>query len=153
MSAGTAAARGRLAERQEEVLDALLRGEVPAGFDAAAAGLTSRVLLRKRSDAALRAAPELAHLPGWREAFHRHALSGPAEGCARDDVARFVSGLDDVTDPGGGWRRLHAVHDGRRTLALVRLAGHRTLVVGLGGRTWHLTRRRARRRTTEGARP
>lgn len=153
MSGPVGAARQRLAERQEAVLDALLRGEVPTGFDPAAAGLTARVLLRKRSDAALHAAPELAHLPGWREAFHRHALSGPSDGCAHDDVALFVAGLDDVTDPGGDWRRLHAVHDGRRTLALVRLAGRRTLVVGLGGRTWHLTRRRARRRATEGARP
>lgn len=147
-----AAARARLAARQAEVLDALLSDEVPAGFDPAGATMTTSVLLAKRRDAAVRAVPELTHLPGWRPAFRSYAAAHPAplDGCAHDDVAAFVAALDETADPGGQWRRLHAVHDGRRRVAVVRLAGRRTVVVGLGTRTWHLTRRRWRRRALEG---
>ncbi|WP_028474492.1 hypothetical protein [Nocardioides alkalitolerans] len=143
MTTGTA--RERLAARQEEVLAALLRGDVPPGVDAAGAGLTTRVLHRKRSDGALRVVPELDELPGWRTAFHAWAAAHPADGCAHDDVRRFVAALRDgsVDVPtADDWLGLHDVHEGRRRVALVRLAGRRTLVVGLGSHLWRLTPRR-----------
>ncbi|MFW6773323.1 hypothetical protein ACOACO_03490 [Nocardioides sp. CPCC 205120] len=149
----TTDARARLAARQQEVLDALLHGVVPPGFDPAGAATTTRVLLRKRSDAAVRAAPELALLPDWRPRFHTWAATRPAQGCGHDDVDAFAAALRADGPPAApgtaDWLRLHDVHAGRRRVASVDLAGERLVVVGLGRRTWHLTRRR-RRRPTEG---
>lgn len=148
--------RERLAARQEEVLAALLRGDVPPGVDPAGAGLTTRVLHRKRSDAALRAVPELDELPGWRPAFHAWAAAHPVDGCAHDDVRRFVAALragSVVVPSAADWLRLHDVVDGRRRAGLVRLAGRRTLVVGLGSHLWRLTPRRRGGALPEGTDP
>ncbi len=148
-------ARARLASRQEEVLAALLRGEVPPGFaagGAAGTALTTRVLHRKRSDAVHRTAPELDLLPGWRDHFHGWAAAHPAAGCAHDDLAAFAAWLPTAHPDAAGWLRLHAVHDGRRRAAVVTIAGRRALVLGLGARAWHLTRR-PRAGLSEGAAP
>lgn len=148
-------ARARLAGRQEEVLAALLRGDVPPGFvpaSAAGTALTTRVLHRKRSDAVHRVAPELGLLPGWRDRFHGWAADHPAAGCAHDDLAAFTAWLPQHHPDAAGWLRLHAVHDGRRRAAVVTIAGRRSLVLGLSTRTWHLTRRR-RAGLSEGAAP
>jgi len=139
-------ARARLASRQEEVLAALLRGDVPPGFapgSTAGTALTTRVLHRKRSDAVHRIAPELDLLPGWRDHFHGWAAAHPAAGCAHDDLAAFAASLPRTHPGAADWLRLHAVHDGRRRAAVVTIAGRRALVLGLGARTWHLTRRRS----------
>ncbi|MDF9717976.1 hypothetical protein INN71_09465 [Nocardioides sp. ChNu-153] len=139
--------RARLAARQQEVLDALLRGAVPPGFDPTGAATTTRVLLRKRSDAAVRAVPELAQLPGWRDRFHAWAATCPAQGCGHDDADAFAAALATSSDAvEREWARLAAVHAGTRHVALVQLDGRRVLVVGVGRRTWRLTRRPARRR-------
>jgi len=128
-----AAARSRLAARQREVLDDLLAGRTPDGFDPAGARLTSRVLLAKRSSAAAYVAPELRLLPRWRERFHAWAAEHPQDGCAHDDVAAFAESLGD--EP---WVGLHEVYAGRRTLWSGRLAGQRVIAVGLGGSVWRL---------------
>jgi hypothetical protein len=130
--------RAELAARQRAVLDDLLAGRVPAGFDAAGSALTTTVLHRKRSSAALRAVPELAELDGWRERFHAWCAAHPQEGCAHDDVRAFVASLEP-----GDWTRLHEVYDGRRSLALVRVGRRRELVVRLGTRVWRYSRRGA----------
>jgi hypothetical protein len=129
--------RAELAARQREVLDDLLAGRVPAGFDPAGAAMTTTVLHRKRSSAAVGAAPELRELDRWRERFHAWCAVHPQEGCAHDDVRRFVEALDGEPD----WRRLHEVYDGRRSLALVRVGGRRVLLVRTGTRVWRFTRR------------
>jgi hypothetical protein len=129
--------RAALAVRQREVLDDLLAGRVPEGFDPAGAAMTTLVLHRKRSSVALAAAPELRKLDRWRERFHAWCAAHPQEGCAHDDVRRFVASLDDAH----GWRRLHEVYDGRRRLALVRVADRRVLLVRSGARVWRFTRR------------
>jgi hypothetical protein len=100
--------REALAARQREVLDDLLAGRTPPGFDPRGSALTSRVLHAKRSGAALRAAPELTLLPGWRRRFHGWAAEHPQTGCAHDDVRAFVAFLGD--EP---WVRAHEVYDGR----------------------------------------
>ena len=54
--------RDELRQRQELVLGALLRGEVPDGFDPRSARLTVRVLRTKRRSDALEAVPALAEV-------------------------------------------------------------------------------------------
>ena len=134
--------RAELAARQREVLDDLLAGRVPDGFDPAGSAMTTLVLHRKRSSAAVRAVPELRELDGWRERFHAWCATQPLEGCAHDDVRRFVDTLADAPD----WLRLHAVYDGRRSLALVRVGPRRELLARLGTRVWRFSRRRSSRK-------
>lgn len=130
------AARDALAARQREVLDHLLAGSTPDGFDARGTAMTTRVLLGKRADAVARVAPEVEHLPGWRDLFRAWAASHPTDGCAHDDLRGFVASLGEHP-----WVALHEVHDGRRRLAWTRLDGRRVLVVGVGDRVWVLRRR------------
>lgn len=141
-------AREALARRQRDVLDDLLAGRVPDGFDPAGSAATTRVLHRKRSAAALGVAPELAELPRWRERFHAWAAGHPADGCAHDDVHAFATSLS-ATDP--DWVRLHEVHDGARRLAWIRMDGRRVLLVRAGGSVLRLTRRTHQRRTDQPA--
>lgn len=131
-------ARDRLRDRQRVVLDDLLAGRTPAGFDPAGTGLTTRVLHHKRSSAALRVAPELADLPDWRGRFHAFAADHPLRGCAHDDVRAFAATLGAADDD---WLRLHEVYDGRRRAAWVRIDGRRSLLIALGDRVWRLDRR------------
>jgi hypothetical protein len=131
-------AREALARRQRDVLDDLLAGRVPDGFDPAGSAATTRVLHRKRSAAALGVAPELADLPDWRRRFHAWAAEHPVDGCAHDDVRAFTASLG-TTDP--DWVRLHEVHDGARRLSWIRIDGRRVLLVRAGGSVLRLTRR------------
>lgn len=136
------AVRDQLAARQREVLDDLLAGRTPPGFDAAGTTATTRVLHHKRSSAAHHAAPELDLLPDWRARFHAWAGQHAQQGCAHDDVRAFLATI------GADWVRLHEVYDGRRRLALTRIDGRRVLTVGLGSQIWHLSRRTWKRSST-----
>ena len=136
------AVREQLAARQREVLDDLLAGRTPPGFEPAGTTATTRVLHHKRSSAAEHAAPELDLLPDWRVRFHTWAAQHPQQGCAHDDVRDFLTTI------GADWLRLHEVYEGRRRLALTRIAGRRVLTVGLGSQIWHLTRRTWKRSFT-----
>jgi hypothetical protein len=133
--------RTALAARQREVLDDLLAGRVPEGFDPAGAAMTTLVLHRRRSSAALAAAPELRELDRWRERFHAWCAAHPQEGCAHDDVRRFAASPAVDAD----WRRLHEVYDGRRSLAWVRVGAGRELLVRFGTRVWRLSRKQRER--------
>lgn len=137
--------REALAARQRVVLNDLLAGRRPDGFDARGTAMTTRVLHRKRSDAALRAAEELELLPDWRSRFHAWAADQPQAGCAHDDVHAFVGQLRQhagASDDGlADWLRLHEVYDGVRRLAWVRIDGRHTLAVGIGNTVWRLARR------------
>ncbi|HEY1135391.1 MAG TPA: hypothetical protein VGE77_12530, partial [Nocardioides sp.] len=74
--------------------------------------------------------------------FHAWASAHPVAGCAHDDLAAFTAWLPSTDLPDvDDWLRLHAVADGRRRIARVTLAGRRTVVIGIGPRTWYLTRR------------
>lgn len=145
------AAREALAARQRVVLDDLLAGRRPDGFDARGTAMTTRVLHRKRSDAALRAAEELEFLPDWRPRFHAWAADQPQAGCAHDDVHAFVDHLREhagaSVDGLADWLRLHEVYDGVRRVAWVRIGGRHTLAVGIGNTVWRLGWPRTRTRT------
>ena len=131
--------RAALAARQREVLDDLLAGRVPDGFDPAGSAATTRVLHRKRSAAARAACPEITELPDWRARFHAYAAEHPVDGCAHDDVRRFAASLPAAD---GDWVRLHEVHDGVRRTAWIRTAGRRVLLVRLGTTVFRLQRRK-----------
>lgn len=132
----TDTARERLGARQASVLEALLGGRTPAGFDARGTAMTTRVLVGKRADAVEGVAPEVEHLPGWRDLFRSWATTHPQDGCAHDDLRGFVASLGEHP-----WVALHEVHDGRRRLAWTRIGPARVLVIGLGERVWILRRR------------
>ncbi|GGU25802.1 hypothetical protein GCM10007979_25760 [Nocardioides albus] len=134
--------REQLAARQREVLDDLLAGRTPPGFDPAGTTATTRVLHHKRSSAAHNAAPELDQLPDWRARFHAWAAQHPQQGCAHDDVRAFLATI------GTDWLHLHDVYEGRRRFALTRIAGRRVLTVGLGSQIWHIRRRTSKRTRT-----
>lgn len=125
--------REALAERQRAVLEDLLAGRTPPGFPRPGTALTTRVLHRKRSSAALRVAPELELLPRWRDRFHAWAAEHPQHGCAHDDVRAFAAALGD--EP---WLRLHEVYDGRRRAWCGRVGGRWTVAVGVGSTVWRL---------------
>jgi len=114
-TADLASTREALAARQRVVLDDLLAGRRPDGFDARGTAMTTRVLHRKRSDAALRAAEELEFLPDWRPRFHAWAADQPQAGCAHDDVQAFVGHLRQDVQPDtplANWHRLHGLAAG-----------------------------------------
>lgn len=133
-------ARDRLRARQRAVLDDLLAGRTPAGFDPTGAALATRVLLTKRASAAAQVAPEIDEWPEGRAALRIWAADHPPSGCAHDDVRGFVGWLTDgapgagvaLARAGRGWLRVHDVHEGRRRVALARLGSRRLLCVGWG---------------------
>lgn len=154
-TADLASMREALASRQRVVLDDLLAGRRPDGFDARGTAMTTRVLHRKRSDAALRAAEELEFLPDWRPRFHAWAADQPQAGCAHDDVLAFVGHLREHGQPDArlaDWLRLHEVYDGVRRVAWVNLDGRRTLAVGIGNTVWRLGRKPGQRTRQKGER-
>lgn len=129
------AVRTRLARRQSVVLDALLAGDVPAGFDPRTTLATSRTLTGKRFGEARAAAPVLA---GHAAEFAAWAREHPREGCACADARAFARGCPDLLD----WLRTEEVYDGARRIAFVRAGGRRELVLGAGRAVLHLAVRR-----------
>ncbi|MDF0530068.1 hypothetical protein P0W64_06325 [Tsukamurella sp. 8F] len=95
--------RCRLAARQTEVLDAMLAGRVPDGFDPRGVHRSIRILHGKRASSAARAFPPLRRLPGWPEVFFAYAGEGPKRGCSAEDAREFIA-----------WLRCHAARDQRR---------------------------------------
>lgn len=90
--------RDGYAERQAQLLDALLRGgDYPAGFAAAQADAAGRSLRRKRSHAVKRAWPALAHELG--DAFgprfdaYARATGAPVDGDPLADGLAFARSL------------------------------------------------------------
>lgn len=138
--------RARLAARQAQVLDALLAGDVPAGFDPRTTRAAGALLRDKRRYEAVRARPELRCLPDLRNRFDAWARRNPRHGCACEDAGAFVASMAErvsLPEPLRGWWRVQQVYDGRRRLALVRRHGRRELVVGCGDRVLHLAVRPA----------
>lgn len=139
-------ARARLAARQADVLDALLAGQVPTGFDPRTTRAAGALLRNKRRYEAVRARPELRSLPDWRNRFDAWARQNPRQGCACSDAHAFVASVDDdgLPEPLRSWWRTQQVYDGLRRLALVRRHGRRELLMGWGERVLHLAVRPAR---------
>lgn len=134
-------ARARLAARQSAVLDALLGGEVPAGFDARTTQAAGALLRNKRRYEAVRARPELHCLPDWRNRFDAWARQNPRQGCACLDARAFVTNVADegrLPEPLHSWWTTQQVYDGLRQIALVHRAGRRELLLGWGERVLHL---------------
>ena len=131
--------RQDLARRQEQVLQALLRGEVPDGFDRRSAAMTTRVLRTKRRSAAIDAVPVLTTVPDFAARFDDWAASHPRRGCPHDDVVDFVAGDAGVLpEPLASIRAVERVYRGDRRWARDRRAGHPRWVVALGRRVWHV---------------
>ena len=131
--------RDELRQRQELVLVALLRGEVPDGFDPRSAGLTVRVLRTKRRSDALEAVPALADVVHVAERFDRWAAAHPRQGCSHDDVVDFVADDDGpLPEPLASIRSVERVYRRRARWARDRREGARPWVVATGPRVWHL---------------
>jgi hypothetical protein len=134
--------RAELAWRQQEVLDALLRGAVPDGFDPRSAALTTRVLRTKRRSEAVAAVPALRDVPRLPERFDAWATTHPRHGCAHDDVLDFL--VDDpgpLPEPLASIRAVERVYRRSARAGRDRRPGHRRHVVAWAGRVWHLGRR------------
>jgi len=131
--------RQDLAQRQEQVLQALLRGAVPDGFDARSAAMTIRVLRTKRRSEAIDAVPALRTIPDFAARFDDWAGGHPRRGCPHDDVVDFLAGdAGALPEPLASIRAVERVYRGDCRWARDRRAGHPGWVVALGGRVWHL---------------
>ena len=131
--------RQDLARRQQHVLQALLEGEVPDGFDARSAAMTTRVLRTKRRSEAIDAVPALRTIPDFAARFDAWAGHHPRRGCAHDDVIDFLA--DDtgtLPEPLASVRAIERVYRGNSRWARDRRPGQPRWVVALGGRVWHL---------------
>nr|WP_316527142.1 hypothetical protein [Kitasatospora sp. K002] len=98
---GLAAARRRLARRQEELLTALVAGgPVPPGFDERQVRAQSTGLAVKRRGTAAKVAPELPRILGerYRPLFLDYARSHPQTGGYRADARAFARWV--LTDGG-----------------------------------------------------
>ena len=134
--------REQLAERQHEVLAALLRHEVPAGFDPRSARLTSRALTVKRRSEVLLAAPELRDLPDVAARFDAWAAAHPREGCGHDDALSFLVGTTGpLPEPLASIRAIERVYRREAIWAVDRRPGRPRWVVACGSRVLHLGRR------------
>lgn len=95
---GTAAARSRLAQRQAELLSALVAGgPLPPGFDPVQVRIQAGGLTAKRLETVAKVAPELPVLLGDRfgPEFRRYAAGAPMTGGYRADALAFASWLLD----------------------------------------------------------
>ena len=131
--------RQDVARRQEQVLQALLRGEVPDGFDARSAAMTTRVLRTKRRSEAIDAVPALKTIPDFGARFDGWAAGHPRRGCPHDDVVDFLA--DDTAplpEPLASVRAIERVYRGHTRLARDRRPGQPRWVIALGGRVWHV---------------
>ena len=125
--------RERLRQRQAEVLDDLLRGRVPDGFDARGAALTSRVLAVKRADSAARACQPLAELPGWPGVFVDYAVAHPKTDCSAHDARAYIAWLrDNGTPEQRSWVAVETVRSGARRWSIT----NGRLVFRLGSRVF-----------------
>lgn len=133
--------RHDLARRQQHVLQALLEGEVPDGFDARSAAMTTRVLRTKRRSEAVDAVPALRTIPDFAARFDTWAGRHPRRGCAHDDVIDFL--VDDagtLPEPLASVRAIEHVYRGTSRWARDRRPGQPRWVIALGGRVWHVGR-------------
>jgi hypothetical protein len=131
--------RDALRRRQQDVLGSLLRGDVPAGFDARSATLTIAVLRTKRRSEALAAVPALRDVDDLASRFDTWAAATPQRVCAHDDVLDFL--VDDVRplpEPLSSIRAIERVYRRRTRWARDRRPGSRRWVVAAGRRVWHL---------------
>lgn len=135
-----AQARDHLGRRQEQVLGALLAGQVPPGFDPRTTIAAGAQLRGKRRHEAVRARPRLIDLPGLVEVFDDYARSTPRAGCAHDDADAFARWLSDAALPAAtvDWVAEQRVRAGEQRCALVHGHGRRVLLLGLGARVWRL---------------
>ena len=131
--------RQDLARRQQHVLQALLEGDLPDGFDERSAAMTTRVLRTKRRSEAIDAVPALATIPDFAARFDAWAARRPRRGCAHDDVVDFLA--DDTgplpepsgVDPRRRARLSRQKSLGPRSSARAAAMGHRAR-----GRVWHV---------------
>lgn len=131
--------RPELARRQQHVLRALLAGEVPDGFDARSAALTTRVLATKRRSEAADAVPLLRTVPDFVARFGAWSAQHPRRGCAHDDVVDFLADdTGELPEPLASIRAVEQVYRGRRSFARDRRPQERRWVIALGGRVRHL---------------
>ena len=131
--------RPELARRQHDVLQALLQGDVPDGFDARSAAMTTRVLRTKRRSEAIDAVPALTMIPDFAARFDAWAAGRARRGCAHDDVVDFLA--DDtgaLPEPLASIRAIERVYRGHSQWARDRRPGQRRWVIALGGRVWHV---------------
>jgi hypothetical protein len=131
--------RDELERRQQHVLQSLLSGAVPDGFDPRSAGLTIQVLRTKRRSEVVAAVPVLRQVPDLVERFDAWAAGHPRHGCAHDDALDFV--VDDVgplPEPLASVRAVERVYRGHAAAAHDRRPRQRPWVVAVGPRVWHL---------------
>ena len=97
-----ARARERLGRAQAGLVDALVRGGGPAGFDPERVLVQADALRAKRRDLVARAHPDLAERPDFRAAFDAYARTRPRppDG-VRADAAAFAAHLAAHPAPGG----------------------------------------------------
>jgi hypothetical protein len=136
--------REELELRQQDVLDALLRGRVPDGFDPRSATMTARLLRTKRRSEAVTAVPGLREVPDFSERFDAWADDRPRRGCAHDDVLDFVvDATGPLPEPLASVRAVERVYRHLAVAGRDRRPGHRRYVVAWGGRAWHIGPRQA----------
>ncbi|MET0930550.1 MAG: hypothetical protein ABWX74_13605 [Aeromicrobium sp.] len=131
--------RRELELRQQDVLQSLLRGQVPEGFDERSAAMTTRLLRTKRRSEAVTAVPSLREVPDLVGRFDAWADGHPRRGCAHDDVVDFLA--DDegpLPEPLASIRAVERVYRGRTLFAHDRRARRRRWVVALGRTVRHL---------------
>ena len=125
--------RDRLRRRQAEVLEDLLAGRVPSGFDPVGAALTGRVLAVKRAGSAARALPALRSLPGWPAGFLGYAAEHPKADCSAHDARAYVTWLRaHGTGAERAWVAVESVRSGARRWGVV----HGRPVVRVGSRVY-----------------
>lgn len=111
------------------VVNELLRGRVPPGFDERQARETARILAHKRVDAIAHVRPDVRLLPDWRKRAVSFVFATPNEKCAHWDAEMFAEWVrDHPTEQDADWLALDDVRTGRRWTARVTLGGTTHLV-------------------------
>lgn len=137
--------RRELEARQQDVLQSLLHGDLPEGFDPRSAALTTRMLRTKRRSEALEAVPGLREVPDLAGRFDGWAADHPRRGCPHDDVIDFLASTDGPLPVAlASVRAVERVCRGDAVIARDRRPRERPFIVAIGGRVWHLGRRAPR---------
>lgn len=84
------------------VVDDLLAGRTPPGFDDLRAQATARVLAGKRIDAMAFVRPEIVQLPRWRSRAVEFVQATPNDRCAHWDWHMFVEWVRARPEPDDG---------------------------------------------------